>query len=110
MLRISVKNSSDAFFYAIDMAKRHNAKIVILHSIEPIRHIYGEGTSFRLEEMLKEAKDQERKTDIEEIKKGLQEFCKKSETQIGPPCAELVTKILVPLGHPVEEILKPADD
>jgi hypothetical protein len=60
--------------------------------------------------MLQEAKDQERKTDIEEVKKVLQEFCKKAETQIGPPCAELVTKILVPLGHPLEEILKTADD
>jgi len=92
------------------MAKRHKAKIIILHSIEPIRHIHGEGASFRLEEMLKEAKDQDRKTDIEEIKKGLREFCKKAETQIGPSCAELVTKILVPLGHFVEEILKAADD
>jgi nucleotide-binding universal stress UspA family protein len=33
------KNSSYAFFYAADMAKRYNTKIVILHSIEPIRHI-----------------------------------------------------------------------
>ena len=30
------KNSSYAFLYAIDMAKRHNAKIVILHAIQPI--------------------------------------------------------------------------
>jgi len=48
--------------------------------------------------------------DIEEIKERLQEFCKKAETHIGPPCVELVSKILVPLGHPVEEILKAADD
>jgi nucleotide-binding universal stress UspA family protein len=31
------KNSSYAFLYAADMAKRHNAKIVILHSVEPFR-------------------------------------------------------------------------
>ena len=47
---------------------------------------------------------------IEEIKERLQEFCKKTETQIGAPCVELVSKILVPLGHPVEEILKAADE
>ena len=35
------KNSSYAFFYAADMAKRHNARIVILHSIEPGRHHVG---------------------------------------------------------------------
>ena len=33
------KNSHYAFFYAVDMAKRYNATIVILHSIEPIRHM-----------------------------------------------------------------------
>ena len=32
------------------------------------------------------------------------------ENQIGPPCGELVLKILVPLGHPVEQILKTADE
>jgi nucleotide-binding universal stress UspA family protein len=30
------KNSSYAFLFAADMAKRHNATIVILHAIEPI--------------------------------------------------------------------------
>jgi nucleotide-binding universal stress UspA family protein len=72
--------------------------------------IYAEGASFRFEEILKEAKDQERKTDIEEIKKCLQESCKKPENQIGPPCVELVSKILFSLGHPVGEILKAADE
>ena len=47
---------------------------------------------------------------IEEIKKRLHEFCKNTEIQIGFQCVELVSKILVPLGHPVEEILKAADD
>jgi nucleotide-binding universal stress UspA family protein len=28
---------------------------------------------------------------------------------MGPPCVELVSKILVPLGHPPEEILNTAD-
>jgi nucleotide-binding universal stress UspA family protein len=100
------KNASYAFFYTVDMAKRHNASIVILHSIERIRHMYGE----RVEEILQETKGQERKTDIKEIKEGLQEFCERTETQIGAPCVQLVSKILVPLGHPVEEILKAADD
>jgi len=100
------KNASYAFFYAVDMAKRHNARIVILHSIERIRHMYGE----RVEEILQETKDQEQKTDIKETQKGLQEFCERTETQIGAPCVELVSKILVPLGHPVEEILKVADE
>jgi len=104
------KNSAYAFFYAVDMAKRHNARIVILHSLEPVRQIYSEGMTDRIEEMLQSAKKQERKTDLEEIKKSIQAFCNRTETQIGAPCVELVSKILVPLGHPVEEILKAADE
>ena len=56
------KNSAYAFFYAADMARRYNASIVILHSIERIRHMYDYGASFQVEEMLKEAKKQEQKT------------------------------------------------
>ena len=37
------KNSAYAFLYAVDMAKRHNASIVILHTIEPIHYIRGQG-------------------------------------------------------------------
>ena len=102
------KNSSYAFFYAVDMAKRHNARIVILHSVEPGRHISYVGLG--VEAMMIRAKKEEQGTDLEEIKKRLEEFCKKVENQIGPPCSELVSKILVPLGHPVEEILKAADE
>jgi len=104
------KNSSYAFLYAVDMAKRHNARIVILHSVERVRHMYSEGMTDRVEEMLQRAKKQERETDLEEIKKYLQEFCKKTENQIAFPCVEMVSKILIPLGHPVEEILKAADE
>jgi len=103
------KNSAYAFFYAVDMAKNHNASIVILHSIEPIGRITDEGRTV-IEDTLKKAKKQEQDMDIEEIKKRLQEFCKNTETQFGFGCVELVSKILVPVGHPVEEILKTADD
>ena len=104
------KNSAYAFFYAVDMAKSHNASIVILHSIEPIRRIYDEGGGADIEGVMEKAKQREKEMNIEEIKKRLQVFCKNTETQIGFPCVELVSKILVPLGHPVEEILKAADD
>jgi nucleotide-binding universal stress UspA family protein len=104
------KNSSYAFFYAVDMAKRHKARIVILHSVESVRHIYADGMADRLEKVLQRAKKEERETDLEEIKKYIQEFCKKAENQIGFPCIEMVSKILVPIGHPVEEILKTADE
>jgi nucleotide-binding universal stress UspA family protein len=104
------KNSSYAFLYAADMAKRHNAKIVILHSVEPVRYLYSEGMSARVDEILQKGKKEEREIDLGEIKKYLQDFCNKIENQFGPPCVELVSKILIPLGYPVEQILKAADE
>ncbi len=104
------KNSSYAFLYAVDMAKRHNSKIVILHSVKPIHFMDTEEiSSYRTFELLDKAKERERMIDFEEIKKNIQKFCEKIEKQIGSPCVELVSKILVPLGHPIEEILNAAD-
>jgi nucleotide-binding universal stress UspA family protein len=99
------KNSSHAFLYATDMARGHDARIVILHVIEripPYAEVYT-GITYEMERKRQEQT-------VEELKKHLQGFCKKAETQIGPPCVELVSKILVPLGHPPDEILNAADE
>ncbi len=104
------KNSSYAFFFAVDMARRHGARIVILHAIQPVYPMYPEAISPYVMEMLEGAKKKEREMDLEVMRTNLQEFCKRTETQIGSPCVELVSKILVSPGHPVEEILKAADE
>jgi nucleotide-binding universal stress UspA family protein len=99
------KNSSYAFLYATDMAKRHDATIVILHALEsfPVYvDAYG-GMAVQIEQ-------REQGEIIEEIKGHLEEFCKKAEAQIGPPCVSLVSKILVRRGHPPEEILNAATE
>ena len=36
-------------------------------------------------------------------------FCQKVESQIGPPCADLVSDVIIRDGYPVEEILNAAD-
>lgn len=98
------KNSSYAFLYAIDMAKKHNAKIIIIHAIEPIpryAELYGTFT-----EEFKKKQDEEL---MESMRNGIQRFCKKAEDQIGPPCVDLVSKIVVSRGHPPEEILNAAN-
>jgi nucleotide-binding universal stress UspA family protein len=98
------KNSSYAFLYATDMAKKHDAKIVILHAIEPIPayvQVYGDTTD--------DFKKKRHKEIIESIEKQLQGFCEKAEAQIGPPCVGLVSKIVVPVGYPANEILTVAD-
>ena len=101
------KNSAYAFFYAADMAKRHDARIVMLHSVEPGHSLSYAGSM--VEGLKESARREEHEKDLEEIKKGLEEFCKKAEPLAGHACVELVSKILVLLGHPVEEILKAAD-
>jgi len=102
------KNSAYAFFYAVDMAKTHDARIVIIHSVLPSHSLSYAGSM--VEGLVESAKREERKKDLEEIKKGLEQFCIKAERQVGHPCVELISKIFVPLGYPVEEILKVADE
>jgi nucleotide-binding universal stress UspA family protein len=99
------KNSSYAFLYAVDMAKRHDARIVVLHVIEPVPS-YAEPYSGITDEAKKKQHDEI----IEFMKNQIQEFCKKAESQIGPPCVELVSKVLVPIGYPPNEILNAADE
>jgi nucleotide-binding universal stress UspA family protein len=99
------KNSSYAFLYATDMARKHHAKIIILHAIDPVPP-YAEAYAGMTVEM----KEKQQKETVEELKKHLQAFCRKAESQIGSPCAELVSKIRVPRGHPPEEILNAADE
>ena len=98
------KNSAYAFLYAVDTARRHEAKIVILHALEPIPG-FAEAEAGITDEM----KLNQQEDTVEEIKKHLQEFCKRAEGQIGPPCIDLVSKILVPRGYPPEEILNAAN-
>ena len=98
------KNSSYAFLYATDLARKHGAGIVILHAIEPIpRYVEAEAG------ITDETKRKQQDETIENIKKLLLGFCKKAETQIGSPCVELVSQILVPRGYAPEEILNAAD-
>jgi nucleotide-binding universal stress UspA family protein len=99
------KNSSFAFLYASDMARRHDAKIVMLHAIEPIPAYAAAYTG-----ITDELKRKQQEETVQEIRTRLGNFCRKAEAQIGPPCVELVSKILVPRGHPPEEILNAADE
>jgi nucleotide-binding universal stress UspA family protein len=102
------KNSSYAFLYAVDMAKRHDAKVVILHVVEAVPlYAYSE-LGFLSDKVVKRTLEKDRLEDINLIKNYLPEFCRKVESEIGPPCVELVSKILVPIGHPADEILKVA--
>ena len=104
------KNSAFAFQYALEMALEHGAKIVILHSVEPIPPMVKHYVKGFVDEIKWEEKIQyEQDLAIERIQKRLQEFCKR-ETQDAPQCLAQVSSILVRPGYPVEEILKAADE
>jgi nucleotide-binding universal stress UspA family protein len=104
------KNSSYAFYFAADLARKHDAKIVMLHSITPIpQTVYYEAGLADGNSTLKKVKEKEREQDVAEVKKRLQEFCQKAESQIGSPCVDLVSNVIVKEGYPVEEILNTAD-
>ena len=104
------KNSVYAFRYAMNMAEKYNAEIVILHVIEPIPPQVKHYVSLYVNEARWEEKIKtEQEMVIEQIKKRLQEFCKR-ESQDDPRCLLLVSRILVQPGHPVEEILKAAEE
>jgi nucleotide-binding universal stress UspA family protein len=101
------QNSTYAFYYAVDLAKKHGAKIIILHTVEPISPSV---MPYIEREKIDKIQKENIEETIDEIKKRLQNFCKRAEAQIGPPCADLVSKILVPLGHPPEKILNAAEE
>jgi len=104
------KNSAYAFRYAIKLAEKFNTEIVILHTIEPIPPIAKHYMKIYVDEAKWEEKIKyEQDSAIEQIKKRIQEFCKQ-ETQDAPQCLALVSTILVRPGHPVEEILKAAEE
>jgi nucleotide-binding universal stress UspA family protein len=99
------KNSAYAFYYAIDIARRYDARIVILHVVEFLpRGIYPIGGEYEHGHFEIE------KIDVEQIKNYLQKFCQKTQTKIGSPCVELVSSIIVHVGYPVEEILNVTDE
>ena len=100
------QNSSYAFYYAIDMARKYDAKIVILHAVEPMP-IYLETYVASLAERVEE---EDRNKVNQQVQKLLEDFCKKVEKQMGAPCLVLVSNVLVRVSHPVEEILKVADE
>jgi nucleotide-binding universal stress UspA family protein len=101
------KNSAYAFYYAIDLAKRRDAKIIILHVVEALRPMIRFHSTKQEELRYYEA---EKSADLELIKKRLEEICRKVDQQTGTSCVQLVSNVFVRVGHPVEEILRAADE
>ena len=99
------KNSAYAFYYAIHMAKRDEAKIVILHAVEPLPRMLVSFEDFEH----KVAKDRWEDT-VKKFKEQIQDISVKVDARTGISSVDLVSKILIRLGSPVEEILKVVDE
>ena len=99
------KNSAYAFFYAVHLAKRDEAKIVILHAVEPIAPMLVSFEDFKHQV----AKDRWEET-VKKFKERIQDISIKVDTQMGISSVDLVSDILIRLGNPVEEILKAVEE
>ena len=99
------KNSAYAFYYAIHMAKRDEAKIVILHAVEPLPPMMITFGDFSHQVV----KDRWEDT-VKKFKERIQDISVKVDARMGTSSVDLVSNILIRLGHPAEEILKVADE
>src|SRR4030043_2185695 len=99
------KNSAYAFYYAVRMAKRDEAKIVILHAVEPLPPMLVSFGDFSH----KVAQDRWDET-AKKFKERIQDISVKVDTRTGISSVDLISKILIRLGQPVEEILKVVEE
>lgn len=102
-------NSAFVFRYAVDMAKRHDARIVVLHVIEQLSPTTEMLIGFHLDKSQQAALKKGRINHVtDEVRRHLKSFC--DSELAGDPLADvLVEKIDVCEGYPVEEILKKVD-
>jgi nucleotide-binding universal stress UspA family protein len=95
------KNSAYAFYYALGMAEKNNATIVLLHVVEPLPKF---GIGFKdFREMVEHERKEEATQEIEKRRKAITEF-------VTPDINKLVSNIVIRMGYPMKEILKVADE
>jgi nucleotide-binding universal stress UspA family protein len=90
------KNSLFAFGYAVRIARQFRAGITVLHVAEPVSGTLGNWVKERMEE-------EELAFSVKTIRGHLERFCEVMDKD--RTCIELVSNILVRVGHPAEEIL-----
>jgi nucleotide-binding universal stress UspA family protein len=99
------KNAAYAFYYAVHIARRDEAKIVILHAVESHPRMLVSFEDFEH----KVAKDRWEET-VKKFKERIQDISVKVDARMGISSVDLVSDILIRPGNPAEEILKVADE
>ena len=93
------KNSTYAFYYALGMAEKNDASIVLLHVVEPLPQF---GIGFKdFREKVEREKKGEAIQEIEKRRKEITQFVTSFKS---------VRNIIIRIGNTIEEILKVADE
>lgn len=101
------KNAEYSFSFALDLAMRRKAELIVLHTIEPLPAIAMSHGTLEGENQYYENV----KAHAEKAVGDLFSTCrKKIEKEAGEPCEISISSLRCLPGHPTEEILKMADE
>ena len=99
------ENARFAFGYAVSLANRYDAQIVMLHVIEEISHqMHLQVADLLGAEKWQELQRNRKKEVVETLVKKIEAFCAETAAA-NESCPFTVTDIKVRNGHPVEEII-----
>ncbi len=99
------ENARFAFGYAVSLANRYDARIVVLHVIEDISHQMNAQVADLLgAEKWQELQRNRKKEVVETLVHKIEAFCAETAAAMRPAPLR-VTDIKVRNGHPVEEII-----
>jgi len=97
------------FRHAIGLARQYQAKIIMLHVVEPLGSTSEAVLSIYLPERKREEVEHAgMKKVLEQMKQRLEKFCKEEAALCGEGSPK-VSEVLVTAGHPAEEILHQAE-
>jgi len=104
------ENARHAFGYAVSLANRHDAKITVLHVVEELSQF----ARSMVEDMLGEKRWAEVRKEKEAeviagLKARLDKFCSSIRSE-QPHCPFEIDKIVVVTGHPVDQIIRHAEE
>lgn len=103
------KHMRPVFHYAIDMANKHDAKIVMLHVIEPFSSSVISTIDVYMPEFnAKDVRKDGMKKVLKEMQNRLNNFCKEELKKKLSDC-KIVSKVKVVSGHSAESIVDQAE-
>ena len=104
------ENARYAFGYAVSLANRYDAMITVLHVVEKLSPFARSMVADILgEKRLADIKSEKEKEVISELKTRLEEFCNDVRRD-QPSCPFVVDNTIVVTGHPVDQIVRRAED